>query len=164
MPIDTHGGEAPVASQTSASTSVALDSIKNQTSPGTMSSLAISLGKLATAIATLIISEAKQSQKLTANKIAITRALANIPTVKTPDIKDTTKSINSTLGNTTTDDTIKIQKAIGKANTTPDPSAMSSFTDGMMDHTSAQSQLRLNDLSKSLADVNGMKQLAESKA
>lgn len=163
MSIDPHADEPPIASPTSPQTDAALDTVKAKVGSSGMTILATALGKLSISIAKTINNELQQMAKVTLNKMNLQISSVPFIEVKASDVKDTIKSVNTTLSGVVTPDIVKIQKAAQATDTTADPSAVSTFTDKMTDHVVDQGYKRVNSLKQNLADVNGMKAAVERK-
>ena len=156
MAFNPHAGEPVKANPVSTRTEVMLDNVLAKGGKVAMQALSAALSTLAASIVMSINNEAKQAASIAMNKMAL-NGLATFPSVSLPDVGAAMKTINSIIGGATTLDTSKVQKAAQATSTTPNPAAMATFTSKMADISATQSQQRMDSLTNSLADVNGVK-------
>ena len=163
--IDLHASEAPASTKPQADTLSALRLLKlsmGVAGAGQFAALASALGVLAKGIVAAISDSRKQSKKLASNKLALSSAALQTPTVQPVGLSGSIRTVTSTLQGVNTMDTAKLNQAAAAATNTRNPSRLQDFEKDLINQISDESNQETRALGDHLKTVQGMREGVQS--
>jgi hypothetical protein len=163
--INLHASDAPATNPLNASTVAGLQALMSSLGPkgpAQFAALAIALGKLASGIVAAINDRSSRAKTLASNKIALSQASLQTPTVKPPNLDGDIHTVSNGLSTINTSDTAKVQSAAAASSNVRDPSALQNFDSKQIGLITDRTRKEVSELSDMLKTVNALKKAVES--